>query len=550
MTYRIRFPILALTLGMAFLLIGLQQGLAAKRSPDQVPKWQRWELNLKSSVTYTNPIQETDLQVLLISPLGETNRAYGFWDGGKNWKARFKPGFAGRWKFFTLCSDTANAGLHGQSGEFLCTAPVGDSIFAQHGPIQVSREQRHLEHSDRTPFFWLGDAAWQVAASTTLSEWRGYLKKRQAQKINATLWLLPATTAAKRKPFFTGRDCITINPDAFRELDTKIIEANRAGLLNAIAPLWEISDNETTRLPEDQAIHLLRYAVGRWGAEDVAWLIGFESDSTGAQAKRWQSIGRAVFNPVHHAPVILYPGESSWVFDAFRAERWVDILGISTSTVLDENSLPWLLSGPPAQERTKTPSRPLLSIAPAAESQPPVAGKSIDAEFSRRLLWWNTLLTTPAGVTYAAQDIATWQNTPTKPDWRAVLNLPGANAITALANAMPSFDYWELQPDPVLLTSAPNTATPLSHPIAVTSKTTGLIYLPEAQAIQLPATVFAPQTTATWLNLRNNQRQSAQPIAKDSGTIEITPPGTGDWLLILKPLATSAAATTDAKKLR
>src|SRR6478736_2642623 len=461
MAYRIRFPVLTLTLGVAFFLTLSQQSRAAKRAPDQAAKWQRWELSLKSSVTYTNPIQEAEVRVLLISPLGETNRVYGFWDGGKNWKVRFKPDFAGHWKFFTMCSDMANTGLHGQTGEFLCTAPVGDSAFAQHGPIQVARDQFHLEHADRTPFFWLSDTAWPVATKATLSEWRGYIKKRQAQKFNTTLWLLPATPAAKRKPFFIGHECITVNPDAFRELDSRIVEANRASLLNAIAPLWEIGDAKAASLPEDQAVLLLRYVLARWGAEDVVWLVGFESDSTGVQANRWQSIGRAVFNPVRHAPVILLPGESSWILDAFREERWVDILGMQTSSVVDADSLPWLLTGPLALERNKIPSRPLLSIAPAAESQPPVPGKTIDVEFSRRLLWWNALLTTPAGVTYASQNVADWQTASTKsPGWREALDLPGGNSVAALANAMASLNYWDLKPDSALLSQLPESATP------------------------------------------------------------------------------------------
>ena len=47
-----------------------------------------------------------------------------------------------------------------------------------------------------------------------------------------------------------------------------------------------------------------------WDADQVAWIVAFEADNTGSQAARWQRIGRAVFNPVSHAPVILLPGES------------------------------------------------------------------------------------------------------------------------------------------------------------------------------------------------------------------------------------------------
>ena len=36
------------------------------------------------------------------------------------------PGEAGNWRYTTACSDTANDGLHGQTGEFICGEPAGE----------------------------------------------------------------------------------------------------------------------------------------------------------------------------------------------------------------------------------------------------------------------------------------------------------------------------------------------------------------------------------------------------------------------------------------
>lgn len=547
MIQRIRLPIFFLLSSLLFLFLQFPQPAgAARRIPEAVPKWQRWELELNSSVSYTNPIQQAEVRVLLVSPLGETNRIYGFWDGGRIWKARFKPGFPGRWQYFTMCSDTANSGLHGQSGEFLCTAPVGDSAFALHGPLQVARDQMHLEHADHTPFFWLGDAAWQAMGKATAAEWHTYVKKRQEQKFNVTLWQLPSALGPKSKPLFTGRECIAIHPDAFRELDARLLAANQSGLLNAIAPLWEIGFRPDAELPAAQAVLLLRQVLARWGAEDVAWIIAFECDSTGAQANRWQNICRAVFTPVNHAPVILLPGESFWVFDGFRSERWVNLLGFQTSSVRDENSLPWLLDGPLLQERNKLPRRPLLSILPAAANPSPVVGQSIDAEFSRRLLWWNALLTTPAGVTYAAQPVADWLGNPTDgPTWRQALDQPEAKTFAALSSTMATVDFWNLQPDSTARLATLETIPAAARPQIVTNETTTLIYWPEARTLQLAATLFPPRAKAVWRNLRTNQNQPARLVPAHQGRIELQPPAAGDWLLEIKlspaPVGTSPA---------
>ena len=48
-----------------------------------VPKWQRFEQAFRSSVVYTNPLQDVTLSAVFTSPLGEEFRVQGFWDGGR-----------------------------------------------------------------------------------------------------------------------------------------------------------------------------------------------------------------------------------------------------------------------------------------------------------------------------------------------------------------------------------------------------------------------------------------------------------------------------------
>jgi hypothetical protein len=519
-------------------LLSFQLVQAARPAPERVPKWQRWELTLKSSVSYENPVQDAEVRVLFVSPLGETNRVYGFWDGSKTWKVRFKPGFPGRWKYFTMCSDTANSGLHGQSGEFLCTAAEGDSRLAAHGPVSVARDQQHLEHADRTPFFWLGDAAWAAALKATPGDWKDYLQQRAKQKFNTVQWRVLAPEDTGKSKLFTGTERIAVNPEAFRQLDAKVVAANQVGLLNAIAPLWEIGPESAAPLPEDQAIILFRYMVARWGADDVAWIVAFECDSSGAQAKRWQNIGRAVFNYVNHAPVILLPGESLWTLDAFRHERWVDILGIQTTTVVDENSLPWLLSGPLASERSKIPLRPLLAIVPPGESRDGELPGTIQGEFARRLLWWNALLNTPAGVSYSAAAVANWDesgrtNNATQ-SWREALVLPGAQAIAPLAAGVGQREFWKLRPSAQSLILQPGLRFAEQYQIAVRteSKDLVIVYTPENQPVVFSPAAVPDRSSAEWLNPRTGENRPAS-IPAGSDAMKFTPPEAGDWLLVL-----------------
>src|SRR5262245_44842200 len=56
-----------------------------------VPKWHRFEQTFKSSVSYTNSIQQASLRVEFTSPMGEAVNVFGFWDGGDTWHVRFAP---------------------------------------------------------------------------------------------------------------------------------------------------------------------------------------------------------------------------------------------------------------------------------------------------------------------------------------------------------------------------------------------------------------------------------------------------------------------------
>ena len=247
---------------LACVAIGLASSAAAGRSENLpvVPKWARFEQSLTSSVTYSNPPQQTVLTALFTSPVGETTPVYGFWDGGKTWRVRFSPDQPGRWSFKTTCSDPENRGLQ-QSGAFLCTANAGQNRFSRHGPVRVARDHRHFEHADGTPFLWIADTAWSAARISNLADWSVYAQIRTNQNFSVIQWSADPP----------GNESI-INPEFFRRFDFKIDVLNRCGLLSAIAPVWP---NSRTAPPMSapQLAAWLRYAVARFGADNVAWLI-------------------------------------------------------------------------------------------------------------------------------------------------------------------------------------------------------------------------------------------------------------------------------------
>src|SRR3569833_967611 len=223
-----------------------------------VKKWGRFEQNFKSSVNYEKPNQQCTLHATIVFPSGATNVVDGFWDGGKTWRVRFSPDQLGYWTYHTSCSDQTNRGLDNQSGKFLCTSPIGQSRFAQHGPSRVAKDHHHFEHADGSPFFWMADAAWNAPRLSSTRDWIIYTQARAGQNFSAVQWSAASGPDAKNHSAITGRSRIAIAPAYYQALDPKVDLMNRAGLLSVIAPLWG-NENVTDDLPEELVSLLIRY---------------------------------------------------------------------------------------------------------------------------------------------------------------------------------------------------------------------------------------------------------------------------------------------------
>ena len=196
--------------GAALLLGTLVWNPAPLRAASQslhlptVPKWARFEQAFRSSVAYEHPLQDATLTVTFTSPLGESRKVYGFWDGGRTWRVRFSPDQPGNWTFTSTCSDAVDTGLNGQSGGFLCIAPVGADRFQRHGPVRVARDGHHLEHLDGTPFFWLADTVGPQAWIAGQKDWLFYASIRSSQGFTAVQWAAAPGRDPKGESALTG----------------------------------------------------------------------------------------------------------------------------------------------------------------------------------------------------------------------------------------------------------------------------------------------------------------------------------------------------------
>ncbi len=351
---------------LAWLALPMASQAATNSTPAPVvPKYSRFDKSFSSTVAYGNPPADATLTVVFTSPQGDTTKVPGFWDGGRTWRVRFSPDLAGKWSFKTACSDAKNSGLNNVTGQFLCTAAVGKSRFELHGPLQVAPDRRHLEHEDKTPFFWLADTVWDGARRSKLADWDYYAQVRASQRFTVAQWSAAPGVNFKNQTAWSGDKHIVINPAFFAQLDSKIELLERVGMVSAIVPLRDIAPpgtNAFEALPEDQAILLLRYMVARWGAYNVVWVLSCEGEGPGGKINRWKRIGREVFDGVR-TPVMLYAGGTYWALEEFRGEPWLDMFGYQSGREINDDAIQWLVAGPVSTDWEKEPPRPIINLA-------------------------------------------------------------------------------------------------------------------------------------------------------------------------------------------
>ena len=506
-------------------------------SAQSVPQWGRWEQSFEAAPNAT-PEPTIGLIVRLTSPRGKIHKVSAFWDGGKIWRVRFMPDEPGKWKYRTIAFPDY-AGLNAKRGSFTCRKMKTENPLLIHGAIRVAKENTHLEHADGTPFFWLGDTAWNGALKSTKDDWNKYLDDRVAKKFTAiqfvtTQWR-SAPTNLENEVAFTGSDKVQINPAFFKRMDDRFDTLNAKGLLAVPVLLWAIKGNENPGwyLPEDQIILLEKYLVARYGAHHVVWIPAGDTTYNAANGEKWRRICRAVFDGNNHAPIVMHPQGMQSYYENYKNEKWADIIGYQSGHGDNDATLKWIHSGPISLEAKQSPTKPFINLEPPYEDHIAYHSKQRHTDFTvRRASYWSLLNAPTAGLTYGAHGIWSWETEPKEPllhagtgiakPWHEAMKMPGSEQMKFLHDFFASIKWWELHPETSIVQSQSN--NPAKFNSASINTEVAVIYLP----VGGEAFTKIIYSKAEWFNPRTGQFQSAQAEQNI-----FRAPDENDWILKL-----------------
>ena len=429
-----------------------------------------------------------------------------------------------------------------------------------HGRLKVSENNRYLVHSDGTPFFWLGDTAWELFHRLNKEEADQYLKRRAEQGFTVIQAVALADLDVLNVPNALGafplKDNDPLKPDEayFKHVDYIIDKAAEYGIFIALLPTWGDKVFKASWGFGPEIFNLNNsYAFGEWigkryaNRENVIWIVGGDRNprKDSDDLKIWRLMADGIergaggaanalmsFHPQPNG--VKMGGSSQW----FHEDTWLDFNMLQTGHCRDENTYDKI-----SFVYDRLPAKPVLDAEPLYEDHP-VCGDTTNlgtsSAYDVRKYAYLDLFAGAFGHTYGCHGVWQMYATGRKPlsnvhyTWQKALDLPGANQMTLVKKLMTSRPLLDRVPDQSLV--AENNYGPSDRIQATRGKSYAFIYTSAGRRITVVnGKIPGKEIKAQWYDPRKGELREIGNFP-NSGTHEYKPPTSGygqDWILVL-----------------
>jgi hypothetical protein len=407
-------------------------------------------------------------------------------------------------------------------------------------PLRVGPTSRYLVDQTGKPFFMIGDAAWSLIAQLPDSAADSYLAARQQLGFNTVLVNLLEHKFADNAPAdyynippFTGALFTTPNEAYFAHVDHILQTAAQKGLVVLLVPAYVGNDCSD----EGWCVELQGASTAdltTWGQyvgnrykdySNIVWVVGGDADPSawGVKDKLQAMVDGILQKDTNHL-FTAHNQHQSEAIDPWTGASWLNV-----NNYYDHGHT---LYQPALAAYQVTPTMPYFLIEAVYD------GEGASSQELRAQSYWTAL---SGGFGHVYGDCPMWgfgtrtsSSFCSSTDWRAALTNDGSHNMQYLAQLFLARQWHLLVPDQAhtALTSGLSSGTDYATAAVASDGSSIIAYLPSARTVTVNGSALGPSMTAWWYDPSSGVSSSAGTFSTAT-THEFTPPGSGDWVLVV-----------------
>ncbi len=426
------------------------------------------------------------------------------------------------------------------------------------GKLRVTSNQRYLEFNDGTPFFYLGDTAWELFHRLDREEAQFYLSNRAAKGFTVIQAVALAELGGTDVPNAYGElPLIDRNPAApneayFRHVDDIVGYAEECGLFMGMLPTWGsswklVGGNDNAIFTVENAREYGRFLGNRYQDNAIIWILGGDQNIRSAEEYaiiEAMALGLREGDGGEH--LITFhprgPGRSS---DSIPAAAWLDFNMCQSSHAAHDHDNGLFIE----HDYALDPPKPTLDGEPRYEMIP--VGfyhqevsrlDRFDDYDVRQAAYW-ALLSGACGHTYGHNCIWQMWTPERKPAiraniaWYDSLDTPGAFQMGFVRRLFEERPFQELIPAQDMIVDGPTRGGAKIKAARARDGSFAFVYSPRGESFSIDKRAFMPNPVRqSWFDPRYGCTYTTHTsIMAPFQTY--TPPTSGrghDWILILE----------------
>jgi hypothetical protein len=437
----------------------------------------------------------------------------------------------------------------------------GKSVDFSHGKLMVSENHRYLVFEDGTPFFYLGDTAWELFHRLSKADAEKYLENRREKGYTVIQAVALAELDGLNDPNAEGdlplidNDPAKPNEKYFAHVDWVIKKAEEKGIFIGLLPTWGDKWNKKWGVgpevftPENAGVYGKFLGMRYKNSPNIIWIVGgdrpvetdLQRDIVAKMAK-----GLKEGDGGNHL-ISFHPSGGSGSAQYFHNEAWLDFNMRQNGHSASYTERYYMT----LEDYNREPVKPVIDAEPIYEDHPinfdpDKNGHSVATDIRRPLYW--DLFSGAFGHTYGHHSV--WQmysanrqpiNRPLMP-WNEAIDQPGAGQMIYGRLLMESRPFVTRIPDNSIIvpdnvpSSVPGSGAYSFVATRDQQGTYAMVYVPVGRKFSVRMDVIkGKNVVAWWYNPRNGE---AKQIGKytNSGTQTFNTPTPGeslDWILVL-----------------